>query len=287
MRWHLVGAFLLAAATAASAAPPGDAPATAGPSGSAVPEDPYSDRGPVTPAQAPSPGPAPSQQQAPAQDPDSDTSTKPPQAPPAPAKPASEQQPTPPTDKPAPAPVDQPAPRANDTQSSLPAPAIDVASAPPACRSAGKLVGSRDRNAAAAAKISLAVCVANANLAPLALVDAEASVRDVDGATAASFAMLDDIARSADPHWQIIALHAEGDLYASIAQRMMSTVPAGPSPQLHDTRVALLQPLVQPWLDKSQAAFAEVDRIAKAHPELRQQAIADAVRDSRRRLASR
>jgi hypothetical protein len=206
----------------------------------------------------------------------------------APAKPASEQQPTPPTDKPAPAPVDQPAPRTNDKQSSLPAPApIDAASAPPACRSAGKLVASRDRNAAAAAKVSLAMCVANANLAPLTLVDAEASVRDVDGATAASFAMLDEVATAGDPHWQIIALHAEGDLYASIAQRMMATVPAGPSPQLHDTRVSLLQPLVQPWLDKSQAAFAEVDRIAKAHPELRQQAIAEAVSDSRRRLASR
>jgi len=208
-------------------------------------------------------------------------------APEAPAKPASEQQPIPPTDKPAPAPVDQPAPRSNDTQSSLPAPTIDVASAPPACRSAGKLVGSRDRNAAAAAKVSLAICVANANLAPLALVDAEASVRDVDGATAASFAMLDDVARSGDPHWQIIALHAEGDLYATIAQRMMATVPAGPSPELHATRVSLLQPLVQPWLDKARAAFGEVDRIARSHPELRQPAIADAVSDSRRRLAAR
>ena len=118
-------------------------------------------------------------------------------------KPASEQQPIPPTDKPAPAPVDQPAPRTNDKQSSLPAPAIDVASAPPACRSAGKLVASRDRNAAAAAKVSLAICVANANLTPLALVDAEASVRDVEGATAASFAMLDDVANAGDPHWRI------------------------------------------------------------------------------------
>jgi hypothetical protein len=239
---------------------------------------------PAQPTPTAAPAPAPSQQQEPAKTPDPDTGVT---SPAAPAKPASEQQPNPPTDKPAPAPVDQPAPRTNDTQSSLPAPAIDVASAPAACRSAGKLVGSRDRNAAAAAKVSLAVCVANANLSPLTLVDAEASVREVDGATAASFAMLDEVARSGDPHWQIIALHAEGDLYATIAQRMMATVPAGPSPSLHDTRVSLLQPLVQPWLDKSRAAFADVDRVAKAHPELRQQAIADAVNDSRRRLATR
>ena len=152
MRWHLVGAFLLSSAIAASAAPPGDAPATAGPSGSAVPQDPYADRGAVTPE----PAPAPSQQQAPAQAPDSDTTTQPPQAPPAPAKPASEQQPLPPTDKPAPAPVDQPAPRANDTQSSLPAPAIDAASAPAACRSRELTSFPADRQAAGALAASIA-----------------------------------------------------------------------------------------------------------------------------------
>jgi hypothetical protein len=274
MRWHLLGAFLLCSATAL-AAPPTDAPATAGPSGSAAPADPYKD---------PSAAPAPSQQPAPAHAPAPDTTPteKPPQSPPAPAKPASEQQPNPSTDKPGPAPVDQPAPPASDKPSAaLPVvPAIDVASAPPACRSAGKL-------ASPTGKISLALCVANAKLGPLQLVDAEASIQDVDAATAPSLAMLDEVAASNDPHWQVIALHAEGDLLATMAARMLSTVPALPAGELHDSRMQLLQPRVQPWLDRAQQAFAEVDRLAKDHPELqRQSALSDAIIDSRRRMTN-
>jgi len=301
MRWHLLGALLLCTATALAAPPaptptptttPSDAPATAGPSGSAAPIDPY---GPDSPDRSGPAAPAPSQQPAPAQAPAPGTTptTEPPNAPPAPAKPASEQTPIPPTDKPAPAPVDQPAPRANDTQSSAPAPAIDVASAPPACRSAGKLVSSPDRNAAAAAKVSLALCVANAQLAPLELVDAEASIRDVDAATAASLAMLDEVVAAGQPHWQVVALHAEGDLLVTMSKRMLATVPAtgASDPQsvvaLHDSRMAMLQPRVQPWLDRAQQAFGEVDRIAKAHPELaRQQQAATAITDSRARLTN-
>jgi len=316
MRWHILGAILLCtqAALAAPAptttAPPSDAPATAGPtapagpSGSAAPIDPYgpdtnapATSGPATTAPDTSgpAAPAPSQQPAPAQAPAPGTTptTEPPNAPPAPAKPASEQLPNPPTDKPAPAPVDQPAPRKNDTQSSVPAPTIDVASAPPACRSAGKLVSSPDRNAAAAAKVSLALCVANAQLSPLQLVDAEASIQDVDAATAAALAMLDEVAAAGQPHWQVVALHAEGDLLVTMSKRMLATVPAtgASDPQsavaLHDSRMAMLQPRVQPWLDRAQQAFGEVDRIAKAHPELsRQQQAADAITDSRKRLTT-
>ena len=51
--------------------------------------------------------------------------------------------------------------------------------------------------------------------------------------------------------------------------------------------MALLTPRVQPWLDRAQQAFAEVDRIAKAHPELaRQQQAGTAITDSRARLAA-
>ena len=265
--------------------------------------------------------PAPSQQQPPPQAPVPNTT--PPDAKPTP--PASEQQPNPAIDKPAPAPVDQPAPPAErpaqsrsssgapvtslyppgETPPSEPPPnepppvaapapragIIDVASAPPACRDSGTRVSSRDHNTALAAKVSFAICTASSSIAGLSLVDAEASVNDLDHATANAFALLDEVAAAGDPRWQIVALHAEGDLLAQMTHRMLDTVPpagAG-APQsavaLHDSRLQLLQGHLTPWNERAHKAFAQVDQLARANPQLaKNQLVANAVADSRRRM---
>jgi hypothetical protein len=281
---------------------------------------------PGTPA--PSQGaPAPSQQQPPPQAPE--PGTTPADAKPQP--PASEGKATPPIDKPAPAPVDQPAPRTDrpaqsgaatdapvtsltppgETPSSAPvtsltpgdqitaapqvdlprAAIVDVASAPPACRDAGGRVSSRDHNTALASKVSFAICTASSAMASISLVDAEASVRDLDHATGNAFALLDEVASSGDPRWQIVALHAEGDLLGQMTRRMLDTVPpagAG-APQsaveLHDSRLQLLQAHLDPWRQRARKAFAQVDQLARANPQLaKTQLVGSAVADSRRRM---
>jgi hypothetical protein len=166
-------------------------------------------------------------------------------------------------------------------------PEIDVENAPPACRDAGKLAQSRDRGVVLSAKISFAICTANAALAPLQLVDAEASVQEVDRVTSNSLALLSDVANAGDPKWAIVALHAEGDLLATMAKRMMDTVPANQPAELRDMRTQMLQPHLQPWVERARKAFAEVDRLAKANPRLaKNQVVATAVTDSRKRLGT-
>jgi hypothetical protein len=166
-------------------------------------------------------------------------------------------------------------------------PEIDVENAPPACRDAGKLAHSRDRQAALSAKISFAICTANAALAPLQLVDAEASVQEVDRVTSNSIALLGEVAHAGDPKWAIVALHAEGDLLSTMAKRMMDTVPANQPAELRDMRTQMLQPHLQPWIERAREAFAEVDRLARANPRLaKSQIVASAVDDSRKRMGT-
>jgi hypothetical protein len=166
-------------------------------------------------------------------------------------------------------------------------PVIDVENAPPACRDAGKLAQSRDRQAALSAKISFAICTATAALAPLQLVDAEASVQEVDRVTSNSMALLSEVANAGDPKWAIVALHAEGDLLATMTKRMMDTVPANQPAELRDMRTQMLQPHLQPWIERAKQAFTEVDRLARANPRLaKSQIVASAVDDSRKRMST-
>lgn len=166
-------------------------------------------------------------------------------------------------------------------------PVVDVENAPPECRDAGKLAQSRDRGVVLSGKISFAICTATAALAPLQLVDAEASVNEVDRVTSNSLALLGEVANAGDPKWAIVALHAEGDLLATMTKRMMDTVPANQPSELRDMRTKMLQPHLQPWIERSQNAFAEVDRIAKANPRLaKSQVVSGAVSDSRKRIGT-
>jgi hypothetical protein len=283
----------------------------------AKPQPPASEQKPLPPIDKP--GPAPVDQPAPSGDkpaqsklsnqpvtslsprdpslsPPSDTSLSPPSAtpprsdtslsPPSATPPRSDTSPpgaTPPI-------AGEPAPTATPSPHAA---LVDVANAPASCREAGNRVSSRDHNTALSAKVSFALCTASSAISGLSLVDAEASVNDVDRATANAFALLDEVAASGDPRWQIVALHAQGDLLGQMTRRMLDTVPpagAGATQSavaLHDTRVQLLQSRVQPWIDRAQHAFSQVDQLARANPQLASnQMVGNAVADSRHKLTT-
>jgi hypothetical protein len=102
--------------------------------------------------------------------------------------------------------------------------------------------------------------------------------------------MLDEVVLLADPATQILAKHSQAEMLSAFAARMLATVPppANSTPEaaaLRDTRVDLLQPLVQPWLTRAQALYGELDKIARANPQLaKNPAVLAAVQMSRAKL---
>jgi hypothetical protein len=153
-------------------------------------------------------------------------------------------------------------------------------------------VSAPDLAVAYSARISLASCMAERAIAPLALCDCGASVVAIDAAVAPALAVLDDVIGSAEPALQVIAEHTEGQLYAGFAIRMRATVPAvepnadAAALTLHDMRARTLEAQLAPWHEAAMASFAHVVEIAKAHPEIaRNAAAASAVRDAEHRVA--
>jgi hypothetical protein len=140
--------------------------------------------------------------------------------------------------------------------------------------------------------VSLAICIAHEQSRAIPVCDCEESVHQLDDAIAPGLALLDELASGDDVAWHVVAIHTEGELYAELASRVLAAVPAVPpgsedeAVSLHDLRVQLVQPVIQPWLELAHDRFGEVERIASQHPELAKNPTADAaVRDSRRRLA--
>ncbi|MDB4957484.1 MAG: hypothetical protein JWO36_5053 [Myxococcales bacterium] len=170
-------------------------------------------------------------------------------------------------------------------------PAIDLDSLPDACKTLGQLAGSPSPTVALSSRVSLANCLAEERMRPLSLVDCEMSVRDLNEAATPSLELLDDVIAAAEPSWRIVALHAKGELLSSMSVRMLMTVPRPPAGAgdeaiaLRDMRVTMLQSLLQPWLDLAQDAFKQVDRLARAQPELaKNQVVRSAVLDSQNKL---
>ncbi len=194
---------------------------------------------------------------------------------------------TPPVRRAAPAPPPKPVPP--------PPPAltpVDPATVPEACHDLALRAGSSNFQLAEASRVSLALCLADDKTKQVAVCDCDQSVHDLDDAVGPSFAILDELANLGEPAWQIAALHAKGELLEQLAQKVVQAVPAAPAgasedeQNLHDVRVQLVQPLVQPWLERARDNFTEVDHLAQQHPELAKNPSADtAIRDSRRRLA--
>jgi hypothetical protein len=147
--------------------------------------------------------------------------------------------------------------------------------------------------AALSARISLAICLADRAVAPLALCDCGESILAVDTAAEPALALLDEVIDAADPASQAIAEHAEGELHAGFAARLLATLPAlGPGASaaetaLREMRRQTLEAQLAPWREAATRSFQRVVELARAHPELAAHpAAATAVRDSRQRLGS-
>jgi hypothetical protein len=162
---------------------------------------------------------------------------------------------------------------------------------PAACRDLGKLASSVRPAQALSARISLSSCLLEQKLKDLVLCDCEQSVNDLNTAAAPSLVLLDEVFALGDPTNKILARQAQGDLLQSFATRLLATVPAPmdsnqSSIALRETRLGLLTPLVNPWFVRAQSAYAELDKIARANPQLaKNPAVLMAVRSSRAKLA--
>ena len=170
--------------------------------------------------------------------------------------------------------------------------AIDLDAVPAKCKDLGERASSQDFALAESARVSLALCTASDKTTTIAVCDCEQSVKDLDEAVAPAFAILDELANVGEPTWQVIALHAKADVLDQLARRVENALPVLPpdasseQQELRDVRLQMLRPMIEPWRTRAQNVLAQVVRIAKAHPEVGKNQLADqAVRDSRRRLA--
>ena len=166
--------------------------------------------------------------------------------------------------------------------------AVDRLPAP--CAEVGKLASSPSRNQALSARIALGRCVVEQEVKQLALCDCQQVVDQINAVLEPTLALLDEVVAAADPATQILARHAQGDVLTSLATRMLATVPpvadgGEAATELHDTRLRMLRPMIDPWLARAREAFAEVDKLARANPQLgKNPAVAAAVQASRQQL---
>jgi hypothetical protein len=195
-----------------------------------------------------------------------------------------------PTSAPSPEPVPTPTPVPVATApTSLST--IVVEDLPAACKDLGKLASSVRPAQALSARISLSSCLIEQKMRDLVLCDCEQSVNEINTAAAPSLALLDEVFALGDPANKILARQAQGDLLQSFATRMLATVPppmdsSQSAITLRETRLGLLTPLVNPWFVRAQSAYAELDKIARANPQLaKNPAVLMAVRSSRAKLA--
>lgn len=172
---------------------------------------------------------------------------------------------------------------------------IDLDETPPPCQPLARQALAPNAALALPARISLASCLADAALAPLALLDCEASKLEVEDATARSFELLADVIEHAtDDTTKVIAEHTRAELYTTMTRRMVATVPppdgSDASTSLHDIRQQLLESLLASWRDKASEAHAHVLAIVKRDPRLAKNpvvaAAARAARDDLQRAAA-
>jgi hypothetical protein len=173
---------------------------------------------------------------------------------------------------------------------------IDPASVPDACRSLAQQAQAPAAAVAFPARISLASCMADRAIAPIALCDCGESIAAVDQAAGPAVAILDEVidaTQHIDPALQLIAEHAEGDLYVGFSTRLLATLPR-PNPEageaeftLRDLRHQTLEAQLGPWHETAMASFQRVVEVAQAHPEIAHQpVVAAAVRDSQQQLTA-
>jgi hypothetical protein len=171
--------------------------------------------------------------------------------------------------------------------------AIDPDSVPQKCLDLALRAGSPEPTLAQTSRLSLATCIANERVQTVAVCDCQQSVQDLNEAIAPAVQILDELASVGEPTYRVLALKAEADRYQILAQKLLATLPQlGPNASaderdLHEMRQTMLRPMIEPWLTRAQNAYVEVDRIAKAHPELDKNAeVRTAIADSRHRMTT-
>ena len=169
-------------------------------------------------------------------------------------------------------------------------PTIELKDIPDRCKDLAKRASVPSLVQALSARISLASCLADEKLATLELLDCSESVLAVDAAVAPSLALLDQVIAAGDASMQVLAQHAKAELFTNMAIRMRSTVPAAAGSTaeayaLRDSRIAIIDTLIDPWRDQARDAHQAVVDLAKAHHELQKNPIVQTmVRESKARL---
>lgn len=211
----------------------------------------------------------------------------------APVTPPGETPPTPTTTEPSTTPPATTAPGVTPPTPSAPTlSTIDPENIPESCASLAKSIDSSSINRALAARISLAGCLVEVALKPLVLCDCAQSVAEIDTVTELPRLLFDEAIAIGDATTQILARRAKGDMLSNLAARMIATVPPprDGSPEalaLHDSRVDVLTSQLLPWQLAARVEYEELDKTARANPELaKNPAVAAAVRASRDRLAA-
>jgi hypothetical protein len=170
-------------------------------------------------------------------------------------------------------------------------PTLELKDIPDRCKDLAKRASVPSLVQALSARISLASCLADAKLATLELLDCSESVLAVDAAVAPSLELLDQVIAAGDASMQVLAQHAKAELFTNMAIRMQSTVPAAAGSTaeayaLRDSRIAIVETLIDPWRDQARDAHQAVVDLAKAHHELqRNPVVQTVVRESKARLA--
>jgi hypothetical protein len=104
------------------------------------------------------------------------------------------------------------------------------------------------------AKISLALCQAEASFGALQLAPDDASITAITNAAAPSLQLLDQVIQSGDAVYAPIATKAKAALMVAMAVRMRNSIPpitmttVGPALAQHDQAHAALEPKIAAWL---------------------------------------
>lgn len=195
---------------------------------------------------------------------------------------------------PQPAPADGGTPPASTTVIIVQPPTlatIVIEDLPERCKPIAKRANVPSRAQQLTGRIALASCLADARASGLELIDGQESVIALEQAAEQSFAMLDNVAEVGDAGVKVSALRAKADLYTTLAAKLAATVPpaldATPeSAALHDMRRQIVDGMIQPWRDRNREAHQAIVDLARAHPELARNPVAQtAIRDSERVLA--
>lgn len=153
---------------------------------------------------------------------------------------------------------------------------LDDGMVPPQCRKLGH-TPTPTQALVLQQRISIATCMAGVSLDNVqrTIVKPSAGIEPLGNAAAPSITLLDEVIASCDPETAILAQHAKGDIYVSLAVRLRNTVPPDTDVSTrsdlirHDALRASIEPAARAWLDAGARAFGEAVAMSEHHPELR------------------